>query len=57
MTTDVETIIVGAGVVGLAIARALAMAGHEVIVTERHDLIGSETSRPVSRPSRQANCR
>ena len=44
MTTDVETIIVGAGVVGLAIARALAMAGHEVIVTERHDLIGSETS-------------
>lgn len=44
MTTDVETIIVGAGVVGLAIARALAMSGHEVIVTERHDLIGSETS-------------
>ena len=44
MTTDVETIIVGAGVVGLAIARALAMAGQEVIVTERHDLIGSETS-------------
>jgi len=44
VTTDVETIIVGAGVVGLAIARALAMAGQEVIVTERHDLIGSETS-------------
>ena len=44
MTTDVETIIVGAGVVGLAIARALGQAGQEVIVTERHDLIGSETS-------------
>ena len=44
MTTDVETIIVGAGVVGLAIAQALAKAGHEVIVAERHDLIGSETS-------------
>ena len=44
MTTDVETMIVGAGVVGLAIARALAMAGHEVMVAERHDIIGSETS-------------
>lgn len=44
VTTDVETMIVGAGVVGLAIARALAMAGHEVMVAERHDIIGSETS-------------
>ncbi|MFT7577293.1 MAG: L-2-hydroxyglutarate oxidase LhgO [Alphaproteobacteria bacterium] len=44
MTTDVETMIVGAGVVGLAIARALAMSGHEVMVAERHDIIGSETS-------------
>ncbi|MBU2532147.1 MAG: FAD-dependent oxidoreductase, partial [Alphaproteobacteria bacterium] len=44
MTTDVETIIIGAGVVGLAIARSLAMAGHDVMVVERHDIIGSETS-------------
>jgi len=44
VTADVETMIVGAGVVGLAIARSLAMAGHEVMVAERHDLIGSETS-------------
>ena len=44
MTTDVETMIVGGGVVGLAIARALAIAGHEVMVAERHNLIGSETS-------------
>lgn len=44
VTTDVETMIVGAGVVGLAIARALASAGQEVVVAERHDLIGSETS-------------
>jgi L-2-hydroxyglutarate oxidase LhgO len=36
--------IIGAGVVGLAIARALAMAGQEVMVAERHDIIGSETS-------------
>lgn len=44
MAADVETVVVGAGVVGLAIARALARAGHEVMVLERHDRIGSETS-------------
>jgi len=44
MSPDVETIVVGAGVVGLAIARALADAGHEVMVLEQHELIGSETS-------------
>src|SRR5690606_26360016 len=44
MSTDVETIIVGAGVVGLAIARSLAEAGQEVLVLEQHGLIGSETS-------------
>ncbi len=44
MSTDVETIVVGAGVVGLAIARALAESGREVMVLEQHGLIGSETS-------------
>ena len=44
MTADVETIVIGAGVVGLAVGRALAMAGHEVMVLEQHELIGSETS-------------
>ncbi|MGD9827645.1 MAG: NAD(P)/FAD-dependent oxidoreductase [Hyphomicrobiaceae bacterium] len=44
MTADVETIVVGAGAVGLACARALALKGQEVMVLERHDLIGSETS-------------
>ena len=44
VTTDVETMIVGAGAVGLAIARTLAAAGHDVVVAERHDIIGSETS-------------
>ncbi len=44
MTADVETIVVGAGVVGLAVARALAEAGHGVMVLEQHALIGSETS-------------
>lgn len=44
MTADVETIVVGAGVVGLAVARALSQAGHGVLVLEQHELIGSETS-------------
>jgi L-2-hydroxyglutarate oxidase LhgO len=44
MSADVETIVVGAGVVGLAVARALALAGHETMVLEQHALIGSETS-------------
>ncbi len=42
--TDIETLIVGAGAVGLAIGRALALSGREVMVLERHALIGSETS-------------
>ena len=44
MTADVDTIVIGAGVVGLAVARALAQAGREVMVLEQHELIGSETS-------------
>jgi len=40
----VDCIVVGAGVVGLAIARALASAGREVILLEQADGIGSETS-------------
>src|SRR5262245_57513872 len=44
MSADVETIVVGAGVVGLAVAQALAKIGREVMVLEQHELIGSETS-------------
>ncbi len=44
MAERVECIVIGAGVVGLACARRLAAAGREVLVLERHDLIGSETS-------------
>jgi L-2-hydroxyglutarate oxidase LhgO len=40
----VECVVVGAGVVGLAIARALALAGREVLVLEQHEGIGTETS-------------
>ncbi|MEM9621134.1 MAG: NAD(P)/FAD-dependent oxidoreductase [Pseudomonadota bacterium] len=40
----VECVVVGAGVVGLAVASRLALQGIEVVVLERHELIGSETS-------------
>lgn len=44
MSERVDAVVIGAGVVGLAVARALAMAGHEVIVLEAADAIGTETS-------------
>ena len=40
----VECVVVGAGVVGLAVARALARAGREVLVLEKERWIGSDTS-------------
>lgn len=40
----VEAVVIGAGVVGLACARALALRGREVIVLERHGRFGQETS-------------
>ena len=39
-----ECVVVGAGVVGLAVARALAQAGHEVVILEKNPQIGMETS-------------
>jgi L-2-hydroxyglutarate oxidase LhgO len=41
---DIDALVVGAGVVGIAVARALALSGRSVIVIERADGIGSETS-------------
>jgi L-2-hydroxyglutarate oxidase LhgO len=40
----VETVIVGAGVVGLAVARALAMVGRQVVVLETGRRVGTQTS-------------
>jgi len=40
----VETVVVGAGVVGLAVARALAQAGREVLVLDSADDIGTGVS-------------
>ena len=39
-----DAVVVGAGVVGLAVARALAMAGREGVVLEAEDAIGAHTS-------------
>jgi len=41
---DVECVVVGAGVVGLAVARALARDGRDVIVLETAEAIGTGTS-------------
>ena len=44
MTERVDCVVVGAGVVGLAIARALAIQGHEVIVLEAEHAFGTHSS-------------
>jgi L-2-hydroxyglutarate oxidase LhgO len=44
MTEHVDCVVIGAGVVGLAIGRALAQAGREVIVLEAAAAIGTGTS-------------
>ncbi|WP_298214676.1 NAD(P)/FAD-dependent oxidoreductase [Acidovorax sp.] len=44
MTDVVDCVVVGAGVVGLAVARALALQGREVMVLEATDAIGTGTS-------------
>jgi L-2-hydroxyglutarate oxidase LhgO len=41
---SVDAVVVGAGVVGLAIARELALAGREVIILDAEDAIGTHTS-------------
>jgi L-2-hydroxyglutarate oxidase LhgO len=40
----VDAVVIGAGVVGLACARALALAGREVLVLEAAQAIGTQTS-------------
>src|SRR4249919_765508 len=40
----VDAVVIGAGIVGLAVARALATAGREVVILEAEDAIGTHTS-------------
>ena len=41
---QVDCVVIGAGVAGIAVARALAQAGREVLVLEAAEGIGTETS-------------
>lgn len=41
---EFDCVVAGAGVVGLAVARALALAGREVLVLDAAEAIGTETS-------------
>jgi L-2-hydroxyglutarate oxidase LhgO len=44
VSESVDSVVIGAGVVGLAIARSLALAGREVVVLEAADQIGTGIS-------------
>ncbi len=44
MVERIDAVVIGAGVIGLACARALSRAGLETIILERHAAFGSETS-------------
>ena len=44
MAESVECLVIGAGAVGLAVARALALKGREVVVVEAADAPGTKTS-------------
>lgn len=43
-TERIDTCVIGAGVIGLAVAAQLARAGHEVLVIESADAVGTGTS-------------
>jgi L-2-hydroxyglutarate oxidase LhgO len=40
----VDAVVIGAGVIGFAVARALADAGRDVVILEAEGLIGTHTS-------------
>lgn len=42
--SDIDCLVIGAGVVGLAVARELAQAGREVVIAEAAEGIGTQTS-------------
>src|SRR3546814_8301559 len=44
MAADIDCVVLGAGVVGRAVARELALSGREVLVVEAAEAIGTGTS-------------
>ncbi|HEX3593800.1 MAG TPA: NAD(P)/FAD-dependent oxidoreductase [Polyangiaceae bacterium] len=41
---QLDTLVIGAGVIGLAVARELALAGHDVVIAEAETTVGSGVS-------------
>ena len=44
MSTRIDVVVIGGGIIGLAIAQALSSRGRDVVVLEKHNTLGSETS-------------
>ena len=44
MADSIECVVIGAGVIGLSIAREMAAAGLETVVLEKENRIGTSTS-------------
>lgn len=44
MSIDIDCLVIGAGVVGLAVARELQLQGREVVLVEKESRFGTETS-------------
>jgi len=53
LVTDMDILVIGAGVVGLAVAERLSRTGRRIVVVERHESFGRETS---SRNSEVIHC-
>ncbi len=41
---ETDAVVIGAGVVGLAVARQLSLSGHDVVLLEKNEHFGMETS-------------
>jgi len=44
-----QILVIGAGVIGLAVARAAALAGHDVVVASRHPASAAAFPRATAR--------
>lgn len=45
--SDIDCLVIGAGVVGLAVARELALAGREIVIAEATEGIGTQPRRAI----------
>ena len=57
MTENVDCVVIGAGVVGLAVARSIAQAGREVIILEKADAFGTGMASAESNVHRRQSAR